>query len=170
MKNLISLEQYIDDREELYRKKDQLSKTEFLLGILDLNKALKQPPQLNHFVPAVLKDGNWRVLEKPNKSNPKYETKFSAEDYFDSMMYEIDCNEYETALNDVLFDGFEVKYYNLGGGEVNNQSSFEITNGEVQICYYKAIPKYFTWNFKSYSDLTKYNLTLNEKGCEKFKL
>jgi len=143
MKNLISLEQIVEQQLQI-----EQSSSEFKEAIKHSLKALKQPPQLNHFVPAIFKDGNWRVLEKIN------------DEYPNNVEFFEEIEEYETALNDVLFNGFEVKRENI----------FEsITNGKCTV-FLKMVGKDYESNFKSYSDLTKYNLPLNEKGCEKFNL
>jgi len=166
MKNLISLEQIVKNQKELYAN-GKISETETLLNIFNSVEALEQPPQLNHFVPAVLKDGNWRVLEKPK--NNSYLGGRGAIDAMKLLQHEKDLAEYETALKDVIFSDWEVVDHS------QNQ-----TFRTKSICY-KGFLNAFWWHketglwelskgISTYSDLTKYNLPLNEKGCEKFNL
>jgi len=153
MKNLISLEQIVEQKQIEFEKGNSLS-LNILYDIFHSANALKQPPQLNHFVPAVFKDGDWRVLDRPidiSELHPR-----------DWNNHHIEIDEYETALKDVIFDGWEVGLIN--GSKIYLQSKNELENINFNLkdgsCY----------DFKYYSDLTKYNLPLNKKGCEKFKL
>jgi len=135
-------------------------------------KNLKQPPQLNHFVPAVFKDGNWRVLEKPIDMyyTPEYDCQKYPQECFEN-----DKLEYENALNDVIFSDWEVDY-KTSDCIVLRYGDFVITIRDLDTSNPKTSVADFTFSDPiekdnpTYSDLTKYNLPLNEKGCEKFNL
>jgi len=165
MKNLISLEQSLDDLEqELLSNPYEFETLKNLNKMFKRKKTLKQPPQLNHFVPAVLKDWDWRVLTEP-RNYGAFQAGMSSKDF----NFEVDeCVEFQTALKDVLFDGWEVveipfihgtKHYYL---EYNGLRLFKNINGFWE--------RNHTISIQFYSDLTKYNLPLNEKGCENFNL
>ena len=122
---------------------------------------LKQTPTLGMFVPCD-EDGN--VLEEPDHLNYKHINGFNEIVFISQSKqnkYHSDCDEYQKAQSKVIFKGFEVKYFDLGGGEITSKSSFEIIKGDLQICVYKAIPNYFIWNkFKTIEDLVPYNLEM----------
>jgi len=95
-------------------------------------KFLKQSLTLGMFVPC---DENGNVLEEIN------------EDYPNNVEYFEEIEQYNKAKKRCLFEGFECNYFDLGGAEITNKSSFEIINKDnIQICIYKSKPNYFIWN------------------------
>jgi hypothetical protein len=97
-------------------------------------------------------------LEEPNKKNVKYQTDFHLEDYFDSMMYEIDCEQYQTALSKVWFKGFEViKYEHHYYLTYDKIAIYFFENGEV-----KLENKYNPYNINCIEDLTRHNIEITE--------
>jgi len=119
-------------------------------------KFLSQPLKLSMFVTC---DGEGNVLEEPLETDI-----FLSND--EEEVYEYEVSEYNKAKSNVLFEGFEVKYFNYGGSDVDKNSSFELTNKDVQVCIYKSQPDYFIWNYKTIQDLAKHGLTLTENAVK----
>jgi hypothetical protein len=95
-------------------------------------------------------------LEKPKGYETFLKTPFGTDE-------DVFCLEYETALKDVIF--------NCKANVFSDEHiRIDFENG-VSLHWYKgSFDSYQGNQIQSYSDLTKYNLPLNEKGCEKFKL
>lgn len=149
MKTLISLEQYVDDQ-SLKFASDNYKSLDVLCEIFQYTNTLKQQPQLNHFIPCVEKDGKWEVVEKPNNFDAY---KKSTDKIIGLPKFE----EYLSASKNVLFDGWEVKMFDI--------ETLHVTNGVVSIFWYNSIKWwYLSKGLNSYSDLTKYNLPLTDNG------
>jgi hypothetical protein len=59
--------------------------------IRSFTKRISQQPNIGMFVPSVFEDGEWRILEAPNRSTHTNE----------------ECDQYQTALDNVIFEGCE---------------------------------------------------------------
>lgn len=114
---------------------------------------LSQQPNISMFVPAVLENGEWRILEEPEMVYTQYGFDNCPEPAYDDE----ECKQYQTALDNVMFEGFEVKERSC------NDSKFKyIENGLIAMFYYNEKTQSFEPNteYKTLEDLTKYNLTL----------
>jgi len=98
MKTLTSMTDFVLEQSEILHK-DQKNRN-FNLGMLDFAtnsikyaRFLKQPLAVYQFVPCKLVDGEWVVLEEPCAGMYGYDHVYK---------------EYQEALDEVLFEGFEV--------------------------------------------------------------
>ncbi len=157
---LISMAAYVHQTVE--KEKSHSWKLQYIWDFADF---LKKSLNLGMFIPAKLVDGVWVVLEEPIDNTCKNCDHKEA--------FDICCHfeEYQQAKSNVIFEGFEIEYFNYGG-DVSNESSYQIISKEtdVQICIYKAQPDYFIWNYKTIEDLIPYNLTLTPEWAEKLGL
>jgi len=144
MKTLPKLSEYVKTHRE---KTKFLSDASFPKGIIDYTNFITQPLNLSHFVPAIEKDGNWIVLELPIKMMNG-----------DSMINE----EYQTALDNVVFKGFEIDYDNI----VINRNS----NNRLQFNDYSIYFNVSSCVVKAIEDIIPYNLEVNETIIKKFNL
>lgn len=123
-------------------------------NILNYTNFITQQLNISHFVPAVMKDGVWFVLEE---ANPELETIMYCEKY----------EEYQNALDNVIFKGF----YTYHDGYEDLQG---ITNGHERFVFDQD-SSCFNSNdldeqIQTIEDLIPYNLEITDKIAEKFKL
>jgi len=116
---------------------------------------LSQQPNISMFVPAVEENGEWRILEKPNSDN------YTHGIHFDDDYYNIDLNQYQTALDNVIFEGFRKC---IGSKAVSNSDGCIILLHENK--EYSVSGKHLT----SIEQLTPYNLTLTPKFAKELGL
>jgi len=115
---------------------------------------LSQQPNISMFVPAVEENGKWRILSEPNFEDSK-----------DSNLHSLKSREYQTALDNVIFEGFEVikpsdKCYIL----INEESDCQfILNLDYTI-------KDRVYQAKTLEQLIPYNLTLTPKYAKELGL
>lgn len=126
-----------------------------LYKIVDYAKFLKQPLELWMFVP-VDKEGN--VLEEPKFPHLGSENQDEYIKHYDSK-----SKQYQQAKERCLFEGFEKIDW-------TSMSGFEISNGEIQVCFYKEKPDYFVLNYKTIEALVKYNLQLTPAALKQIGL
>jgi hypothetical protein len=111
-----------------------------LYKIIDFANFLSQQPNIGMFVPAVFEDGEWRILEAPNRSTHTNE----------------ECDQYQTALDNVMFEGFEADF------KTSNITA--ISNTVYNIWFYKiGIITINNQDINTLEQLTTYNLTLTPK-------
>jgi len=156
---------------------DEIDYKQYYILRTENDTFLESTPQLNHLVPAVLKDGNWQIVTEPDYFDHYNSSKFLIpnegifNDYFDDEQdyedWKRDCSEYEIALQCVIFDGWGIQKVNENNFLIykEHESIYFFDTGEISFCKGLIVD-----NIQSYFDLTKYNLPLNEKGGEKFKL
>lgn len=106
---------------------------------------------LSMFLPCDL-EGN--MLEEPKPRCLDYEN--ITTDEFITIQ-----ENYQDALDKVLFK-------NVRKISINEYGSFSLVIDEIQIGYYKGIPKYWVWNFKNLDELTKYCFDINEAVINKW--
>ena len=119
---------------------------------------LSQQPNIGMFVPAVEENGEWRILEAPNRSTHTNE----------------ECDQYATALDNVIFDGFELNQKDTSKLE----NIICITLGKIQLTFFlknKALfldnlENNYTTEIKTIEDLIPYSLTLTPKFAKEFGL
>jgi len=141
MKTLISMEDYVIETyndESKYMLNDVFAKM-----AINYAELLKSKPTLGQFVPT---DDEGNVLEEPHKDD-SYEIEAGSE------LFQGEIDDYQTALDKVIFDGW-VLY------EVTKHSTI-IVNGENYIHFYFDNDVYINHaNISTISDLIKYNLKL----------
>jgi hypothetical protein len=123
----------------------EIYKTDYFFMRNKFDDILFQQPNISMFIPAVEENGEWRILEKPKQYLGALEFAVG-KDYEEAL-------QYQTALDNVIFEGFEVK-------------------DGLSICDEHSILHVF-WNYegkwklsqdiRTLEDLTKYNLTLTPK-------
>ena len=121
-----------------------------LYKIIDFANFLSQQPNIGMFVPAVLEDGEWKILSEPK-------------DFRSLKEVDIYFNQYQTALDNVIFEGWEF--------DLKTSKIIGISNIITQIWFYKD--NVITVNAKKVSileDLTKHNLTLTPKFAKELGL
>jgi hypothetical protein len=134
---LPSMVEYVIIQKEKYIKINRTN--EFACRVLDYVNFLSQQPNIGMFVPAVEENGEWIVLIYPTIYDPRSKTGNTEYNEFEDAM-----NQYQTALDNVIFDGFQ---WNEKGYVFKNFIMFD---------------EEFLEN-KTLEDLTKYNLTLTQK-------
>jgi hypothetical protein len=135
---------------------------------------LSQEPNIGMFVPAVFEDGELRILTQPT-----YSTNHSDDCYCDNCEKETKrCSElqkqYETVLNNVIFEGFELNQKDTSKLE----NIICITLGKIQLTFFlknKALfldnlENNYTTKINTIEQLIPYNLTLTSKFAKEFGL
>ena len=115
---------------------------------------LNQPLNLGMFVPAIEVEGKWEVLEEPICYG------VGDEQYYGSRM-----DEYQQALDKVLFEGFELtKVDDLGYYDLRNEAAIiEVYNPlDAETEFLDILDN----GLYKISDLIKYAPTLTAKGQE----
>ena len=129
---------------------------------------LSQQPNIGMFVPAVFEDGEWRVLSKPIFDfNNEYDGEKRRE-------FAIALKEFETALDNVIFEGFELNQKDTSKLE----NIICITLGKIQLTFFlknKALfldnlENNYTTKINTIEQLTPYNLTLTSKFAKELGL
>jgi hypothetical protein len=124
---------------EIQQENSLQSATDFKKYALKFANFLSQEPNIGMVVAAVFEDGEWRVLRTPIEHNPMYWSK-----------------EYTTALDNVIFEGFEVDF------KTSNITA--ISNVVYNIWFYKnGIVTINSQVLNTIEQLTPYNLTLTPK-------
>ena len=194
MKTLIGMTDYISKiNTEFNMPTKPFDKNYYFGKMLNYSSFLIQKLELWMFIPCKLVNGVWVVFEKPVEmgeyddrlcnfcSYPQEGRAISAlslgcegsrcesafENYHDEFQTEL--AEYQEAKERILFEGFEVIKWNHGGESYSIRKNSG-TKEEVQVVYYKAIPDYFVWSFKTIEDLVKYNLELTPTVQKQFEL
>lgn len=128
------------------KKKNRFGYEEAYDAISGNANFLIQPLTLGMFVPAKLVDGVWVVLEEPKC---ECKTEYDREGCYEK------CYEFVNAKNRVLFEGFELVYF-------NNSTQYYISNGQVQIGEYRIKINKFHWcsGIENIESLVKFNLEL----------
>jgi hypothetical protein len=115
-----------------------------------LNHALllSQQPNIGMFVPAVCKNGVWRVLEEPELTDKNGKAYYQTESE-----YNLFNKEYQQAKSNVIFKGFEI---------VNKNFCQFITDGKCYAFYKEDNDKLQQWKTEIHTleDLVKFNLEL----------
>ena len=127
---------------------------------------LSQQPNIGMFVPAVFGDGEWMILTKPISP---WQDSIIEEGLH--QMHKEDLYQYATALDNVIFKGFEVDYINT---EIGNKF-FRIKFDKLYITFYEdfistSLPFKDTTIIKNLEQLTHYNLTLTPKFAKELGL
>lgn len=136
----------------LTEKVDQevINHLQYFIYRREFDAKIMQPPTIADFIPAVYESGGWSVLDKPRKDDCSFYT------HINLSIQE----EYQTALNNVKFSGWSVKYQNDAfiGIESNGYGlEFDVKTSKLS-------------NGINYSDLTTLNLPLTERGMEDFNI
>ena len=122
---------------------------------------LSQQPNIGMFVPAVLEDGEWKILSEPK-------------DFRYLKEVDIYFNQYQTALDNVIFEGFELNQKDTSKLE----NIICITLGKIQLTFFlknKALfldnlENNYTTEIKTIEDLISYSLTLTPKFAKELGL
>jgi hypothetical protein len=109
---------------------------------------LSKQPNIGMFVPAVFEDGEWRILEAPNRSTHTNE----------------ECDQYATALDNVIFEGFEVEQI-LNSGKI-----FLINKDTTSLTFFNNSVFIEKNLITTIEDLIPYSLTLTLKFAKELGL
>jgi hypothetical protein len=125
--------------------------------VINFANFLSQQPNIGMFVPAVFEDGEWRVLSKPIFDfNNEYDGEKRRE-------FAIALKEFETALDNVIFEGFEVDF--------KTSNIIAISNVVYNIWFYKnGIVTINSQVLNTIEQLTSHNLTLTPKFAKELGL
>jgi hypothetical protein len=115
---------------------------------------LSQQPNIGMFVPAVFEDGDWRILEAPNRSTHTNE----------------ECDQYQTALDNVIFEGFEYDGSEEGFIYVKNGETLLVFDAENKELVLDNSENNYTTEINTIEDLIPYSLTLTPKFAKEFGL
>lgn len=145
MKKLISMVAYVLENIEKNTSKIQLGGVATSLHeISSYAKFLQQKPTLGMFVPAILKDGKWIILEKPNPDCYR----IGSDEFYKRL------TEFEEAEQRVIFEGFEV--------ECVTSNITILKFDKINTCWF-YIDGQITFNsklIKTIEDLVPYNLIM----------
>jgi hypothetical protein len=83
------------------RDNDRIDLAQRFINSFEFANFLSQQPNIGMFVPAVFEDGEWRVLSKPKGTN------VSTSSFFEMQTDYLLENQYQTALDNVIFEGCE---------------------------------------------------------------
>jgi hypothetical protein len=123
---------------------------------------LSQQPNIGMVVAAVEEDGEWRVLSKPIFDfNNEYDGEKRRE-------FAIALKEFETALDNVIFEGFEYDGSEEGFIYVKNGETLLIFDTENKTLM--LLNNMLTDNINTIEQLTHYNLTLTPKFAKELGL
>lgn len=117
---------------------------EFAYSVRKFSDFLSQKPNISMFIPAVFENEEWKILEDPTPHGMI--TKYSEK-----------VKQYQTALDNVIFEGF-----------------VKCNRNELVNCLYNEdLDLHLDANFKhekTIEDLTPYNITLTQKIAKEFGL
>lgn len=99
MKKIPELSKYVKLLIEKYNSQYNYDAIDFKKDVIEITEFIRQKTNISHFVPAVMKDGVWLVLEEPNSDN------YISDDWptGENEKYWFDLEEYQTALGNVVF-------------------------------------------------------------------
>jgi hypothetical protein len=126
---------------------------QFTDSVMIFANFLSQQPNVGMVVAAVFEDGEWRVLRTPIEHNPMYWSK-----------------EYTTALDNVIFDGWEFDGSEDGFIYVKNGETLLIFDTENKTLFLYNSENNYTTEIKTIEYLTPYNLTLTSKFAKELGL
>lgn len=126
-------------------------------------QSLQELPTIADFIPCIDENGVWRVLEEPNGYDEwisEYNRGFKHN--YEGLIHD----QYQTALNNVKFSGWEVECVTDNSVYIINPKQdkkfvFDLKSG---------IMKEFYGMSTSYSGLTTLNIPLTERGMEYFNI
>jgi hypothetical protein len=125
---------------------------------------LSQQPNIGMVVAAVFEDGEWRVIEKPRlrwkNSKDRWGTSIETDEWI----------EYQTALDNVIFEGFEYDGSEEGFIYVKNGETLLIFDTENKTLFLYNSKNNYTTEIKTIEDLIPYSLTLNPKFAKELGL
>jgi hypothetical protein len=124
---------------------------------------LSQQPNIGMFVTAVFEDGDWRMLNKPIRP---WQDSIIEEGLH--QMYKKDLEQYQTALDKVIFEGFEYDGSEEGFIYVKNGETLLIFDTEDKTLM--LLNNMLTDNINTIEQLTHYNLTLTPKFAKELGL
>jgi hypothetical protein len=163
---LPSMVEYVKLQKEKYIKTNRTN--EFACRVLDYSNILPQQTNIRMFVPAVFENGEWRILTQPT-----YSTNHSDDCYCDNCEKETKrCSElqkqYQTALDNVIFEGFEYDGSEEGFIYVKNGETLLIFDTENKTLM--LLNNMLTDNITSIEDLIPYSLTLTPRFAKELGL
>ena len=129
---------------------------------------LSQQPNIGMVVAAVFEDGEWRVLTEPNASQEKYNNYNIVQTIFNDKLYYEDLKNYQTALDNVIFEGFEYDGSEEGFIYVKNGETLLIFDTEDKTLM--LLNNMLTDSINTIEQLTHYNLTLTSKFAKELGL
>jgi hypothetical protein len=131
---------------------------------LKFSNFISQEPNIGMVVRAVFENGEWRILEKPRmrwkNSKDRWGTSIETDEWI----------EYTTALDNVIFEGFEYDGSEEGFIYVKNGETLLIFDTENKTLFlYNSKNNYMT-EIKTIEDLIPYSLTLTPKFAKELGL
>ena len=149
---------------EIQQENSLQSATDFKKYALKFANFLSHQPNIGMFVPAVFEDGEWRVIEKPRlrwkNSKDRWGTSVETDEWI----------EYTTALDNVIFEGFEYDGSEEGFVYIVNDEMLLVFDAENKELVLDNSENNYTTEIKTIEDLIPYNLTLTPKFAKELGL
>jgi hypothetical protein len=144
----------------IQRNNDRIDLAQRFINSFEFADFLSQEPNIGMFVPAVEEDGEWRVLEKYLKTD--YEEHCDKENICRVISKEE--IKYQTALDNVIFEGFEVE-------QILNSGKIFLINEDTICLTFLNNSVFIEKNLiTSLEQLTHYNLTITPKFAKELGL
>jgi hypothetical protein len=160
---LPSMVEYLDLIELKLKNAKIDTEYQLLSNVLRVKDFVKQQPNISMFVPAVFEDGGWRILTKPIRP---WQDSIIEEGLH--QMYKEDLHQYQTALDNVIFEGFEYDGSEEGFIYVKNGETLLIFDTENKTLM--LLNNMLTDNITSIEDFIPYSLTLTPKFAKELGL
>ena len=139
--------------------------TQTLYRLFNFANFLSQQPNIGMFVPAVEKKGKCRILTKPISP---WQDSIIEEGLH--QMHKEDLYQYQTALDNVIFEGFEYDGSEDGFVHIKNNETLLVFDAEnKELVLYNSENNYTT-EIKTIEDLIPYSLTLTPKFAKELGL
>ena len=145
------VESWIKENNKVEKEQD-FTRSIALDWIFQYTKFCIQPLNIGMFVPAVFDGGKWVVLEEPYTKEIKYRNE---RDELNEL-YWSDYKQYQTSLDNVIFEGFEICNYK--GNEFYNS----VSNNDGLILNFDGFEKVQPPD--PIESIIKYNPTLTKYG------
>jgi len=138
--------------------------TQTLYRLFNFANFLSQETNVGMVVAAVEENGEWRILEKPRmrwkNSKDRWGTSIETDEWI----------EYTTALDNVIFEGFEYDGSEEGFIYVKNGETLLIFDTENKTLFLYNSENNYTTEIKTIEDLIPYSLTLTPKFAKELGL
>jgi len=134
-------------------------------------QSLQQPPTIADFIPSVYENGEYRVLEPYQKTEAEI---FADENAVCRVISKAE-SQYQTALNNVKFSGWEVRYNSVDCIVIGIEG-FEVTLRLLENkTQYLSITDFTKKDptedeLLNFEQLIKHNIPLTERGMEYFNI
>ena len=141
-------------------------------------QSLQQPPTIADFIPSVYENGKWRMLAKPKEKDfytPMPDVNGKKAWNTNKTLFKEAVDQYQTALNNVKFSGWEVRYNSVDCIVIGIEG-FEVTLRLLENkTQYLSITDFTKKDptedeLLNFEQLIKHNIPLTERGMEYFNI